>query len=86
MLIFSFPIWQNSNFYPGADTVEEGIEKAENFAHYIIIKNGSEGALGWNGRDLIVQPAFKNDRVIDCVGAGDSFNAGFIKEFLKINR
>lgn len=63
-------------------SVEEGIKKLKDFSNYIIIKNGSEGALGWNGRELINQHAFKNDRVVDCVGAGDSFDAGYIKDFL----
>lgn len=70
-------------FLSRCNTVEEGIEKLKDFAHYIVIKNGSEGALGWDGGNLVVQPAFINERVVDCVGAGDSFDAGFIKDFLK---
>ena len=70
-------------FLSGCETVETGILKLKRFAHFIIIKNGSEGALGWDGKDLILQPAFTNERVIDCVGAGDSFDAGFIAEFIK---
>jgi sugar/nucleoside kinase (ribokinase family) len=70
-------------YLSGSSTVVEGISKLKHFAHYIIIKNGSDGALGWDGKDLIVQPAFKNDHVIDCVGAGDSFDAGFIKDFIQ---
>jgi len=70
-------------FLSGSNTVEEGISKLKRSAHYIIIKNGSEGALAWDGRELLIQPAFKNDQVVDCVGAGDSFDAGFIKEFIR---
>jgi sugar/nucleoside kinase (ribokinase family) len=70
-------------FLSGSTTLEEGINKLKHFAHYIVIKNGSEGAFGWNGQDIIVQPAFKNEQVIDCVGAGDSFDAGFIKDFIE---
>jgi sugar/nucleoside kinase (ribokinase family) len=70
-------------FLSGSDTVEEGISRLKHFSHFIIIKNGSDGALGWDGKDLIVQPAFKNEQVIDCVGAGDSFDAGFIKDFIE---
>jgi sugar/nucleoside kinase (ribokinase family) len=67
----------------GSNTVEEGLNKLKHYSHYIVIKNGSEGAMGWNGKDLIVRHAFKNDRVVDCVGAGDSFDAGFIKDFIQ---
>jgi sugar/nucleoside kinase (ribokinase family) len=63
-------------------TVEEGISKLKQFANIIVIKNGSEGAMAWDGKELIIQPAFKNEQVIDCVGAGDSFDAGFIKDFI----
>jgi sugar/nucleoside kinase (ribokinase family) len=70
-------------FLSRSDTVEDGISKLKHFAHYIIIKNGSEGALGWDGNELINQPAFINTMVIDCVGAGDSFDAGFIKDFIR---
>ena len=77
------PNMQEFKFLSESNTVEEGINKLKSFAHYIIIKNGSEGALGWDGKDIIVQHAFKNERVIDCVGAGDSFDAGFIKDFIQ---
>lgn len=69
-------------FITRSNTVEEGIQKLQHFAHYIVIKNGSDGAMAWDGKNLISQPAFKNDRVLDCIGAGDSFNAGFIKDFI----
>ena len=77
------PNMQEFKFLSGSKTIEEGINKLKHFAHYIIVKNGSEGALGWDGKDIIVQPAFKNERVIDCIGAGDSFDAGFIKDFIQ---
>jgi sugar/nucleoside kinase (ribokinase family) len=69
-------------FLTRSNTVEEGLRKLQHFAHYIVIKHGSDGAMAWNGKDLIFQPAFKNDLVVDCIGAGDSFNAGFIKDFI----
>lgn len=69
-------------FLTNSNSVEEGIKKLEGIANYIIIKNGSEGAMGWYEGEMIRMPAFKNDHVIDCVGAGDSFDAGFIKDFI----
>jgi sugar/nucleoside kinase (ribokinase family) len=76
------PNIQEFKFLTKSSTSEEGIRKLQSFANYIVIKNGSDGAMAWDGRDLIIQPAFRNDHVVDCVGAGDSFNAGFIKEFI----
>jgi sugar/nucleoside kinase (ribokinase family) len=63
--------------------VEEAVDKLREYANLIVIKNGSEGALAWDGKEMIVQPAFRNDDVIDCVGAGDSFDAGFIMDFIR---
>jgi sugar/nucleoside kinase (ribokinase family) len=76
------PNMQEFMFLSRSKTVNEGVMKLKTFANYIIIKNGSEGAIAWDGKELIYQEAFKNDRVVDTVGAGDSFNAGFIREFI----
>jgi sugar/nucleoside kinase (ribokinase family) len=76
------PNIQEFKFLAKCSTIEEGIDKLRDFANYIIIKNGSEGAIAWDGKSLVTQPAFKNDHIIDCIGAGDSFNAGFIREFI----
>lgn len=76
------PNIQEFKFLTRCNTIEEGIHKVKDFAHFIVIKNGSEGAIAWDGKDIIPQPAFKNDCVLDCIGAGDSFNAGFIMDFI----
>jgi sugar/nucleoside kinase (ribokinase family) len=67
----------------GCDSIDEGLKKIGHFSNLIVIKNGSEGAMAWNGSELINQSAFINDRVVDCVGAGDSFDAGFIMDFIQ---
>jgi sugar/nucleoside kinase (ribokinase family) len=66
-----------------SETLEKGIEKIKRIAPELIlvIKDGTNGAYGWNGSKLIRQPAFLNQNPIDCIGAGDSFNAGFIRKF-----
>jgi sugar/nucleoside kinase (ribokinase family) len=76
------PNAQEFKFLSRSISIEEGIKQLKKYSNYIVIKNGSEGAIGWDGKDIIVQPAFLNDKVVDCIGAGDSFNAGFIKEFI----
>jgi len=76
------PNMQEFKFLTCSTSMEEGIQKIKSFSHYVIIKNGSDGAYGWDGTQLIHQPAFVNNRVVDTVGAGDSFDAGFIKDFI----
>lgn len=69
----------------GSKSLEEGITKIKELAPNIVlvVKNGSEGAYAWHSGKLIHQPAFLNTEVIDSIGAGDSFNAGFIHEYIK---
>jgi len=76
------PNMKEIKFMTRRNTVEEGFKKLKPYSNNIVIKNGSDGALAWDGKEIIHQPAFINDRVVDCVGAGDSFNAGFIKDFI----
>ena len=76
------PNIQEFKFLTHSNSIEEGIQSIKDFGHIIVIKNGSEGALLWDGKMLHIQPAFKNERVVDTIGAGDSFNAGFIKDFI----
>ena len=64
--------------------LEEALAKIKKYDQStIVIKNGHEGALLWDGKMLIHQPVFSNQNVIDAIGAGDSFDAGYIKKFLE---
>jgi sugar/nucleoside kinase (ribokinase family) len=47
----------------------------------VVVKNGAEGALAHNGSRVITAPAVKVDTV-DTVGAGDSFDAGWVAAVL----
>jgi sugar/nucleoside kinase (ribokinase family) len=51
-------------------------------ATLVVVKNGNQGACLWDGRELIDQPSFLNENVVDSIGAGDSFDAGFIHKFV----
>lgn len=48
----------------------------------IVVKLGAEGAIARRRQETWSSPALKL-QVIDPVGAGDSFNAGFLHEYLK---
>lgn len=43
-----------------------------------VVKKGSSGAELWARGNQLSQPAFLNEQVVDAIGAGDSFDAGFI--------
>ena len=47
-----------------------------------MIKRGSQGALARVSNDIFVAPSLKV-QAIDHVGAGDSFDAGFLQEFVR---
>ncbi|MFE4911001.1 carbohydrate kinase family protein [Streptomyces sp. NPDC056652] len=48
----------------------------------VVVKNGADGALVHDGRTLLRTPSIPA-RPLDTVGAGDSFDAGFIAAFLR---
>lgn len=62
------------------DTIESGIESifSQNKDQTVIIKQAESGSTGSRGGEIIHTQAFPV-AVINSVGAGDAFNAGFIK-------
>lgn len=66
----------------GIDDLAEAAEHIRHRSNIIIVKCGRDGAHLWKGDDNLYQPAFLNDNVVDTIGAGDSFDAGFIHKFV----
>ncbi|MEP6734064.1 MAG: carbohydrate kinase family protein [Chryseolinea sp.] len=64
-------------------TLQDAIEAVKKFSAISVIKCGGDGAYLWDGRSLIHCPAFFNNKVVDTIGAGDSFDAGFIHAYLQ---
>ena len=65
-----------------SDSIDQGLKKVTPFANTIVIKDGENGAHLYNKGKSFTKPAFRNAAVVDCIGAGDSFDAGFIHQFL----
>ena len=66
----------------GKRTVEEALDALASRIPLIVVKCGSRGALVQNGRQrgwVASLPA----KSVDTIGAGDSFNAGFLSFYLK---
>lgn len=67
------------------NSLEKAIESVKEYANILVIKRGNKGSLVYNNGELTELPAFLNRNVVDAIGAGDSFNAGFIFKFIKGN-
>lgn len=66
----------------GKATVEEAVEEILPYANVTVVKMGTRGSLLVTkaGRHLL--PAMLNESVVDAIGAGDSFDAGFISAYV----
>jgi sugar/nucleoside kinase (ribokinase family) len=64
------------------DTVEEALNVLSATVPLIAVKCGRRGALVQHGNQRIAVPAVSVDP-IDTIGAGDSFNAGFLAAWLR---
>lgn len=62
---------------------ESCINKIKDWANIIVIKDGENGSIVWDKIKLSKQSALLNKKVKDTIGAGDSFNAGFIHKFIQ---
>ncbi len=69
-------------FLTGKDNLVDAIDEVKKFTDILAIKRGNQGSIV-NYKDQSTElPAFLNNCVVDSIGAGDSFNAGFIFKFI----
>ena len=66
----------------GTNNIDAGLDKIKGYANILAIKDGEHGAHLWHDGQRITKPAFFNPNVADCIGAGDSFDAGFISQYI----
>lgn len=63
-------------------TMEGALESLNDLGSALIVKMGNKGSLSlYEGRTLF-KPSFLNENVVDAIGAGDSFNAGFLYKYI----
>ena len=65
------------------NTVDEALEVIGEYSNTIAVKLGNKGSLGYSKGEKIEAKPFFNKNVVDAIGAGDSFNSGFLFQYLK---
>jgi sugar/nucleoside kinase (ribokinase family) len=66
----------------GTQDLETAVHKVSELVPLVVVKLGRNGALAQRGAERIVSPA-QEVEAVDTVGAGDSFDAGFLHEFVR---
>jgi sugar/nucleoside kinase (ribokinase family) len=67
----------------GKDSIDSALKAMEGYGKCILIKKGKQGSLLSYDNKILNAKSFLNDKVVDAIGAGDSFNAGFIFKFIQ---
>ncbi len=69
----------------GRSDLNLAITTIKNISKYTVVKCGSKGSVLCYGDKKIEKTSFLNKNVVDTIGAGDSFNAGYLFKFIKGN-
>jgi len=82
VLDFFLPNEQELLQLTAAPDIDVALNKISEYKTCIVVKRGTKGALMQKDGAKVSVPAFNVPDFIDAIGAGDSFNAGFIHEYL----
>jgi sugar/nucleoside kinase (ribokinase family) len=66
----------------GVNDLEAAVKKLATIVPLVVVKLGREGAMAQRGTERFVSPA-RRVEAVDAVGAGDSFDAGFLHQFVR---
>ncbi len=77
-----FPNDREAKKIAGVDDLDAATEKLAQLVPIVVVKMGANGARARRGKEQIASPPVDVE-VVDPVGAGDSFNAGFIHQYLR---
>ncbi len=77
-----FPNEREAKKVAGVEDLDSAIARLSRMVPILAVKLGPQGAMVLRGGEKIVLPPRKVDAV-DPVGAGDSFDAGFLHEFVR---
>ena len=66
----------------GCDDIDRAVQSLSERVPILVVKRGQQGAVAIAGGRRVAVPEFPV-KVVDPVGAGDSFNAGFLHQYLQ---
>jgi sugar/nucleoside kinase (ribokinase family) len=66
----------------GTDDLDQAVKKLSEWVPLVVVKLGAKGSMAVRGKKSVVVPA-KPITAIDTVGAGDSFDAGFLHQYVR---
>lgn len=67
----------------GKTSVEAAVASFPCLPRALVVKMGALGSRAYHGGQEFSCAPFLNERVVDAIGAGDSFDAGFVTQFLR---
>ncbi len=67
----------------GKENLEDAINHIKNLVNVLVVKLGNKGSVSVHKGKTLFKPAFLNEGVVDSIGAGDCFNAGFIYKYIQ---
>jgi sugar/nucleoside kinase (ribokinase family) len=80
------PNAREARLIAGSDDLETAVARLAERVPLVVIKRGEEGAMAQRGREQFQSPAVKpavKVEFVDPVGAGDSFDAGFLAQYVR---
>lgn len=77
-----FPNAREAQKISGCQDLQEAISRLGEMVPVLVVKLGEEGALARRGGEQVTSPRIQAD-FVDPVGAGDSFDAGFIHQYVR---
>jgi len=77
------PNIQELLFLTEAENLDKALDKIEPYSNIVAVKMSTEGSLILVNGERRKEKSFLNSNVIDAIGAGDSFNAGFIAKYVR---
>ena len=76
------PNEQELKYLTKNENIDDALDVLSQFSNAVIVKMGNKGSLLFNNGIKNLKNAFINNEVVDAIGAGDSFNAGFIFKYI----